>query len=140
MLGRRLLLLSAILLATGAIAAALAPRDTGEPTTTTARPTTPTAPPASGGAAPMRPREFTRNVNASAREPAVVRGRSGDLLHLVVEAQSADEVELVGLGRYQAVDEFSPAPFNFFLGAVGTFPIRLRERAQDIGRIVVNRG
>jgi hypothetical protein len=140
MLGRRLLLLAALLLATGAIAAALAPRDTREPRTTTVRPTTASPPPASAGAVPAPTREVTRRVSASAQEPAVVRARAGELLNLIVAAPSADEVELVGLGRYQAVDQFSPARFNFFLSRVGTFPIRLLERGRDIGRIVVNEG
>jgi hypothetical protein len=142
MLGRRLLLLAALLLASGAVAAALAPREGGESTTTTTatRPSIATPPPASGGTAPRRSREVTRSVSAAAPEPAVVRARAGDLLNLTVAAPSADEVELVGLGRFQAVDEFSPARFNFFLSRVGTFPIRLRERDRDIGRIVVNQG
>jgi hypothetical protein len=140
MLARRLLLLAALLLATGAVAAALAPRDESGPTTTstTTRPSATAPPAASGGTAPTR--EINRSVSAASPEPAVVRAHAGDLLNLVVAAPSADEVELVGLGRFQAVDEFSPARFNFFLSRVGTFPIRLRERDRDIGRIVVNQG
>ena len=137
MLGRRLLLLVAVLLATGAIAAALTPRDSGQTTPTTTTSTTPALPGATGGTG-AGAREVTHTVNAEGAEPAVVRTQVGDLLHLVVRAPSPDVVELDGLGRFTSVDSSTPARFNFFVENPGTFPIRLQETGQEIGRLVVS--
>ncbi len=139
MLRRRLLLLSAVLLATGALAAALTPRDLRQGTATT--PTATTAPPpraAPGGGTPAGARERRASFDAAARQPTVVRVRQGTLLHVVVQAPAPDEVELVGLGRFEAVDQFSPARFDFFAKRAGTFPVRLRESDRVIGRLVVD--
>ncbi|MDX6671504.1 MAG: hypothetical protein QOI91_1867 [Solirubrobacteraceae bacterium] len=136
MLGRRLLILAAVLLATGAMAAALTPRDRGRmtnaPTTSTA-----TTPRATGGTVPgAAVAAFT--IDSAARRPAVVRVRRGALLRLQVKSPSPDEVELVGLGRFEPVDRFSPARFEFFALRGGTFPIRLRGTGRVIGRLVVD--
>jgi hypothetical protein len=137
MLGRRVLLLVAVLLATGAIAAALTPRDSGKstPTATTSPP--PTLPGATGGTG-AGAREVTRTVDAEAAKPAVVHARVGNLLNLVVRAPSPDVVELDGTGRFASVDPSTPARFNFFVENPGTFPIRLQESGQQIGRLVVS--
>ena len=137
MLGRRLLLLVAVLLATGAIAAALTPRDSGQTTPTTTAPTAPVVPGATGGTG-AGAREVNRTVDAEGAEPAVVRARVGDLLNLVVRAPSPDVVELDGTGRFDSVDSSTPARFNFFVEDPGTFPIRLQETGQEIGRLVVS--
>ena len=137
MLGRRLLLLVAVLLATGAIAAALTPRDSGQTTPTTTAPTAPVVPGATGGTG-AGAREVDRTVDAEGAEPAVVRARVGDLLNLVVRAPSPDVVELDGTGRFDSVDSSTPARFNFFVEDPGTFPIRLQETGQEIGRLVVS--
>jgi hypothetical protein len=135
-LGRRLLILAAVLLATGAMAAALTPRDRSpkvDPATTS----TATTPGATGGTAPVPP-AATFTIDAAARRPAVVRVRLGALLRLRVKAPAPDEVELVGLGRFEPVDQFSPARFDFFALEGGTFPIRLRRSGRVIGRLVVD--
>ena len=137
MLGRRLLLLVAVLLATGAIAAALTPRDSGQTTPTATTSPAPTLPGATGGTG-AGAREVTRTVDAEGAEPAVVRTRVGDLLHLVVRAPSPDVVELEGTGRFASVDPSTPARFDFFVESPGTFPIRLQETGQEIGRLVVS--
>jgi hypothetical protein len=137
MLGRRLLLLIAVLLATGAIAAALTPRElrpTDRQTTSTAP--APVAPAGTGGTGAAA-REVTRTVDADGREPAVVRADEGDLVHLSVRAPSPDIVELVGTGRFAAVDSSTPARFDFFASRSGTFPIHLQEADRDAGRLVV---
>ena len=139
MLGRRVLLLVAVLLATGAIAAALTPRDLrdSDQTTPTTRSTPPTLPGATGGTG-AGAREVTRSVDAEGAEPAVVRTQVGDLLNLVVRAPSPDVVELDGTGRFASVDASTPARFNFFVEKPGTFPIRLQESGREIGRLVVS--
>ena len=137
MLGRRVLLLVAVLLATGAIAAALTPRDSGQTTPTTTAPTAPALAGPSGGTG-AGAREVTRTVDAEGAEPAVVRTQVGDLLNLVVRAPSPDVVELDGTGRFASVDSSTPALFNFFVENPGTFPIRLQESGREIGRLVVS--
>jgi hypothetical protein len=136
--GRRLLLLAAVLLASGALAAALAPRDLRDPQAPTAR----TATTGTQASPTPRPggREVRRVVDASAPRPALVGARVGDLVHLVVKAPEPDRVELVGLGRFEAVDGFSPARFDFFAERPGRFPIRLRESGEEIGRLDGRRG
>jgi len=137
MLGRRLLLLVAVLLATGAIAAALTPRDSNQTTPTATAPTAPALAGPSGGTG-AGAREVNRTVDAEGAEPAVVRARTGDLLNLVVRAPSPDVVELDGTGRFASVDSSTPARFNFFVENPGTFPIRLQESGREIGRLVVS--
>ena len=137
MLGRRVLLLVAVLLATGAIAAALTPRDSGQTTPTTTAPTAPALAGPNGGTG-AGAQEVTRTVDAEGAEPAVVRTQVGDLLNLVVRAPSPDVVELDGTGRFASVDSSTPARFNFFVEKPGTFPIRLQESGREIGRLVVS--
>jgi hypothetical protein len=137
MLGRRLLLLVAVLLATGAIAAALTPRELRDPAPTT--PTaTPSVPPQATGGTATGAREVTRTIDAEGAEPAVVRARVGQLLHLVVRAPSPDVVELDGTGRVATADASTPARFEFFVETPGTFPIRLQESGRELGRLVVS--
>src|SRR3954452_19799541 len=103
MLGRRVLLLVAVLLATGAIAAALTPRDSGQTTPTTTAPTAPAvAGPTGGTGAGAEGDPGTAGAEGS--EPAVVRTQVVDLLSLVVRAPSPDVVELDGTGRFASVD------------------------------------
>ena len=141
MLGRRLLLLVAVLLATGAIAAALTPRDlrdSDQPTSTT---TTTTAPVEATGGTGAGAREITRTVDAAGAEEAVVRARVGELLHLFVRAPSPDVVELVGTGRFESVDASTPARFDFFAETSRDVPdppagIRARDRAPGRQRVI----
>src|SRR3954451_1738632 len=123
MLGRRLLLLVALLLAVGAIAAALTPRDLrrGEDTTATTPPSTSTVPTQATGGTGANAHEITRTVDADAAEEPVVRAQVGDLLHLSVKAPSPDVVEIQGLDRFAPVDASSPALFDFFLDSSGAF-------------------
>jgi hypothetical protein len=136
-LRRRLLILSAVLLATGALAAALTPREVRKGATPTATAPPPTPPPAAGGTR-ARAAEVSATVDAQARRPAVVRTRQGTLVRLVVRVSAPDEVELEGLGRFAPADQYSPARFEFFADRAGSFPIRLREAGRAIGRLVVS--
>jgi hypothetical protein len=138
-LGRRLLLLVAVLLATGAIAAALTPRELRDSAPTTSTGTTATTTPRATGGTPGVARDVTRTVDASAPEESVVRVRVGDFLHLAVRAPSPDVAELVGTGRFATVDPSTPARFDFLVDREGTFPIRLQESGHDLGRVVATR-
>jgi hypothetical protein len=133
-LRRRLFVLAVVLLATGAIAAAVTPRDVRQGGETTSTAPAPAPPPRA--VAPV-PGDDVHVVDAAAPRPVVVRVRRGSLVRLRVRARGPDEVELVGLDRFAAVDEFTPARFDFFAQRAGSFPIRLREARRDIGRLVV---
>jgi hypothetical protein len=138
MLGRRLLLLVALLLAVGAIAAALTPRDLrGPDKTTTPTPTTSTVPSQATGGTAAGTHEINRTVDSQASEEAVVRAHVGDLLNLTVKVPSPDVVELDGLDRFDPADASTPAHFSFFLDRPGQFPIRLQESGREVGRLIV---
>src|SRR3954454_13717878 len=105
MLGRRLLLLAALLLAVGAVAAALTPRDLRRPAQTThTTPTTSTAPTQATGGTGANAHEVSRTVDSEGPEEPVVPAHVGDLLDLTVKVFSPDVVELAGLGRFDAAD------------------------------------
>jgi hypothetical protein len=140
MLGRRLLILAAVLLATGAMAAALTPRDLRRSSPTTTTTTVPPRERPGGGlpaTGPAGAPETTAIVDGSSRRPAVVRVHLGTLLHLRVKAPAPDSVELQGLDRFEPTDQYLPARFDFFVQRRGTFPIRLRYAGRTIGRLVV---
>ena len=139
MLGRRLLLLVAVLLATGAIAAALTPRELRDEERKTTATTPAVVPPSATGGTGAAARELTRTVDAEGREPAVVRARVGDLVRLSVRASSPGVVELVGTGRFDTVDASTPARFEFFAERPGSYPIHLPEADRDAGRLLVER-
>src|SRR5688500_8600886 len=56
-------------------------------------------------------RLFKATLRASASSPRTIAMRTGDQLALRVEARSAGQVELVGLGQLE--DVFPPAPARF---------------------------
>ena len=129
MLARRLLVLAAVLLALGAVAASLAPRDLRGPATTTALPSTaPAATPT-----PARGREVALVVDASRPRAATVSARVGDDVHLAVRAPSPDSVRIVALGQSEAVDPYSPAMFDFVPDRAGHFPITLEQSGRRVG-------
>jgi hypothetical protein len=137
-LRRRLFVLAVVLLATGAIAAAVTPRDLRQGGDTTPTTAVPAPPPGATGGTPPGEGDGVRVVDAAAARPAVVRVRRGTLVRLRVRTRGPDEVELVGLNRFAPADEFSPARFDFFAERAGTFPIRLREARRDVGRLIVD--
>jgi hypothetical protein len=130
MLARRLLILAAVLLALGAVAASLAPRDLRGPQTTT----TPQRPPA---AAPLvaRGRDVTLAVDASASRPQTVSARVGDHVQLTVRASQPDAVNIPALGQTQAVDPYSPATFDLLPDLPGSFPITLQQSGRRVGTL-----
>ena len=129
MLARRLLVLAAVLLALGAVAASLAPRDLREsrPATNPATAPPPAPPPARG-------RDITLTVDAAAA-PATVSARTGDHVHLTVRAPSPDAVSIPALGDVQPVDAFSPAVFDFVADRPGSFPIVLQQARRRVATL-----
>jgi hypothetical protein len=129
MLARRLLVLAAVLLALGAVAASLAPRDLRGPSSTT---TAGTSPPAASPT-PAQGREVSLVVDASARPLATVTARVGDDVHLAVRASAPDSVRIEALGQSEAADPYSPARFDFVPDRPGSFPITLAQSGRRVG-------
>jgi hypothetical protein len=132
MLGRRLLLLSAILLGLTLVATALAPppapapRDAPTVTSGGAR-----APDAGG----LDPVEVTLDVSSGERDVEVA---AGDLVRLEVRSDRLDAVELRGLGLVRAVAPDSPAQFEIYADRAGDYPLVLVESGATVGTLRVS--
>jgi plastocyanin len=137
MLGRRLLVLMAVLLGLTALAAALAPRPTVVPErgSVTPSPTATPSPPAEGAAGSH---VVTRTVDADmGAKPARVRARAGDTIRLSVRGDVLDAVELKGLDEIEPVEPGSPARFEFRAEAPGEHPIVLLEADRRVGLLAI---
>ena len=132
MLGRRLLVLMAVLLGLTALTTALAPRPrvTSPQATSTPRPT----PSAATPSAPQPSRVVSPTIDASVgARPARVRARAGDTVRLVVRGDVLDAVELEGLDEIEPVEPGSPARFEFLAEAPGEHPIVLLDDERRVG-------
>jgi plastocyanin len=133
MLGRRLLVLMAVLLGLTALVTALAPR----PTAVSPRPSesgrsnpesTASAP------APGASRVVTRTVDAaSGVTPARVRARAGDTIRLAVRGKLLDTVELQGLDEIEPLAPEAPARFEFLAETPGEHAIVLLDADRRVG-------
>jgi hypothetical protein len=136
MLGRRLMILMAVLLGLTALATALAPRPrvdrqgsaTPQPTPTVA---------ARPAVEPSQARIVERTLEVDPARPAVVRARVGDTIRLVVRGEVLDSVEVEGFGEIEQIEPDSPARFELFADAPATHPIRLLDSDKRIGRLVI---
>ena len=135
MLGRRLMVLMAVLLGLTALATALAPRPrlprqeaaTPQPAPTAARPTV----------EPATPRIVERTIEADPARPVVVRARVGDTVRLVVRGEVLDSVEIEGLGKIEPVEPDSPASFDLLADERASYTIRLLDSGQRIGQLEI---
>jgi hypothetical protein len=133
MLGRRFLLLVAVLMGLTALAASVAPREPLVRDRRAATPSpTPTVEAAVGPATDIRTVEKT--VSA-AEGPARVTVREGDLVHLTVESSDVDSVSV--LGEFRPVEPESPAEFDLLADTPGSYPIELLDAEQRISTLVV---
>jgi hypothetical protein len=131
MLARRLLVLAAVLLALGAVAASLAPRDLRGPQATT---TVRTIPPAA--AAPsVQGRDVNLAVDTSAPRPQTVSARVGDHVRLTVTASRPDAVSIPALGQSQPVDPYTPAMFDLLPDLPGSFPVTLQQSGRRVATL-----
>ena len=142
MMGRRLLLLVLVLMGLTALAASVAPRQSG-----------PGAPPAAPGRpAPAAPTGTPSVAAAPATEEDVheetvsaergasftrLRARVGELLRLRVVGAVLDQVVLDGLDRVASIAPEAPAQFELYVDRRGEFPIRLQDAGRRLGEIVV---
>ena len=133
MLGRRFLLLVAVLMGLTALAASVAPREPlirdRERRTATA---TPTPTPEATAVATLRTQE--RTISAD-KPPARVVVREGQLVELTVKGSEVDSVEL--LDNIKAIDPDSPALFELLADTPGAYPIELVDANRQIGTLVV---
>jgi hypothetical protein len=130
MLGRRFLLLVAVLMGLTALAASIAPREPLVRERASATPTpTPTAAVETNAV-----RTATKTISADAGHARVVV-REGDLVHLTVEAADVDTVEL--MDDFQPVEADSPAVFELLADRPGSYPITLLDAGRRVGTLVV---
>ena len=133
MLGRRLLVLMAVLLGLTALATALAPRPTVAPQRGSAT-ASPSPEPSASSPVPGASRVVTQTVNADAgARRAHVRARAGDTIRLVVRGDILDAVELQGLGKIEPVEPDSPARFELLADAPGEYAIVLQAAGRPVG-------
>ena len=133
MLGRRLLVLMAVVLGLTALVTALAPLPTVSPTRGDATATP--SPAGSTAAATDGPsRVVTETVNAIAgARPTRVRARAGDTIRLAVRGDAPDAVEIRGLDEIEPVEPGSPARFEFLAEGAGEHAIVLLDADRRVG-------
>lgn len=128
MLGRRFLILVAVLMGLTALAASVAPR---QPVVREQqRESTPTPAPA-GSPTLTTIEEALSTTDADAR----VTVSEGDLLELEVSGPERDSVMV--LGRIDAIHPNAPARFSVLAGEPGEYPIELVGAGRQVGTLVV---
>jgi len=136
-LGRRLLVIMAVLLGLTALAASLAPRPpVADPGAGAPRSASPTPAPSADAGGGSRRVVMTVKADEGTR-PATVRSRPGDVVELTVEGDVLDSVELEGLNEIEPLEPGSPARFEILTDNEGRYPIRLIDAGRRIGRIDV---
>ena len=133
MLGRRLLVLFAVLLGLTALVTSLAPR-----------PTAPRPGVAQRRPPPPRPRRRSRRRPTSqrieqtisadpGRAAARIKARVGDILALTVRGDVLDGVEITELGKLEPIEPGSPARFEMLLERRGELRVALVDAERLIG-------
>jgi hypothetical protein len=137
-LGRRLLVLFAVLLGLTALVTSLAPR----PTVTRPGLAQPT-PAATASPAPTQvettSRRITATMSADAGRPRTrIRARVGDVLALTVRGDVLDSVEIESLGKIEPIEPGSPARFETLLDRRGELRVSLVDDERLIGLVEVS--
>jgi len=134
-LGRRLLVLFAVLLGLTALVTSLAPRPTARQDDAGVSTPAPTPAPTR---APASSRRLERTISADDGRPrARVRVRAGDVLALTVRGDVLDGVEIAGLGKLEPIEPGSPARFEMLLDTPGEFRVTLLDARRPVGLIEV---
>jgi hypothetical protein len=125
-LGRRFLILVAVLMGMTALAASVAPR---QPVSERERrEASPTPAPAGSPTLVTVAKELTTSE-------ADVTVNAGDLVELTISGPERDSVML--LDRMDTIDPESPARFSLIAGEPGEYPIELVEADRPIGTLTV---
>jgi hypothetical protein len=126
MLGRRFLIIVAVLMGMTALAASVAPR---QPTIRDdRREATPTPAPAGSPTLATVVKELTTS-------DADVTVNEGDVVELTISGSERDSVML--LDRMDTVHPDSPARFSLLAGEPGEYPIELVDAERQIGTLVI---
>jgi hypothetical protein len=131
-LGRRLIILVAVLMGLTALAATVAP-----PPESQRRGARETPSPSPAPTTPGDPGELALTVDAAER-PQQVQAAVGDSIGLEVRAELIDTVVIDGLDAVEAVEPDSPARFELFADAPGRYPIRLLDADRQLGELVIS--
>jgi hypothetical protein len=134
MAARRLVIVLVVLLAISTFAALLVPpqgTDEGEDTIGSTPTNTDQGLP--------RGKLVTASIDADAQRPRDVRLELGDQLSLRVISRTPDQVEIQGFGQIDDVERDAPARFNLIADRTGRFDVRLLNRRETVGRIVIER-
>jgi hypothetical protein len=143
-LGRRLLVLFAVLLGLTALVTSLAPRPTTvrgpgavqRPSPSATPDSTTPAEPAAGAS-----RRIEQTISADPGRPrARVRARVGDVLELTVKGDVLDGVQIEELGELEPVEPGSPARFELLLERQGELRVELVDAERLIGLVLVGAG
>jgi hypothetical protein len=127
-LGRRFLILVAVLMGLTALAASVAPR---QPAPREDRGAS-TPAPAPAGSPTLVTVEKTLTTSEGETRVGV---REGDLVELTVSGDERDSVTV--LGRVDAMDPTTPARFSLVAGEPGEHPIELVDADRQIGTLVI---
>ena len=125
MLGRRFLILVAVLMGMTALAASLAPR---QPVSQQERESTPTPAPAGTPTLVTVEKQLTT-------ADANVTVEQGDLVELTISGPESDSVML--LDRMDTIHPDSPARFSILADEPGEYPIELVDADREIGTLVI---
>jgi hypothetical protein len=137
MLGRRLLVVFAVLLGLTALATSLAPRPSIRDNARPQASATPTATPAPERSETAS-RRIERTISADAgRKRAHVRVRVGDVLALTVSGDVFDAVEIAALGKLEPIEPGSPARFEMLLDRPGELRVGLVDAERFVGLVEV---
>ena len=141
MLGRRLLVLFAVLLGMTALVTSLAPRpalrDGGiaQQSSPSPSPSPTPSPEAAAGAT----RRIEQTISADVGKPrANVRARVGDILALTVTGDVLDGVEIEDAGKLEPIEPGVPAHFELLLEHRGELRVSLVDAERLIGLVLVS--
>jgi hypothetical protein len=136
---RRLVVVMLVLLAISTLVTALLPRpdrDSTKPVSTRPGREKPVR-------VPPKPAELgfdlIARMQAGSAGPKTVRIERGDRLRLGVAAPFGADVEILGFGLIQPVTRFAAAQFDLFATSTGTYPVRIVDPVQLVGRVLVGK-
>ena len=139
MLGRRLLVLFAVLLGLTALVTSLAPRPNSLRTPGIAQQPTPSATPVPTpeAAVPGASHRIEQTISTDARTRPNVKARVGDVLALTVRGDVLDSVEIEQLGELEPIEPGSPARFEVLLEKPGELRVDLVDAERRVGVVEV---